>query len=99
MWDLDTGSEFRTQPAMKEPVESYAIAFLRDGKHCLVGDEVGDIHVVTWPDLKTTRTWRAHRLVVSGLSVSPDGKLVASCGWDKKVKLWKTSDILATEKK
>jgi WD40 repeat protein len=95
MWDLETGSFFRTQAPMTEPAESYAIVFMKDGKHCLVGDETGNVHVVTWPNLKTIGTWRAHRLVVSGLSVSPDGKLVASCGWDRKLKLWKTSEILA----
>lgn len=44
------------------------------------------------PELKPVRTIDAHSGWIRAVSVSPDGRFLASCGNDLKVKLWQMSD-------
>jgi WD40 repeat protein len=71
-----------------------AIAFAAKDKIAITGDYHGK--VLLWPldadNPKTIRTIEAHDGWVRWLSVSPDGKRLASCGNDGLVKLWSLPD-------
>src|SRR5260370_28731765 len=66
------------------------LAFLPKGKFLYSGDYTG--RVLCWPldadKPSVSRTVEAHHGWVRALTVSRDGKLLATCGNDQLVKLW-----------
>lgn len=71
-----------------------ALAFHAEGRKLFSGDYAG--RLLTWPlDADAPRPERAvtaHRGWVRSAAVSPDGRLLATCGNDHLVKLWSAGD-------
>ncbi|HTU24802.1 MAG TPA: c-type cytochrome domain-containing protein, partial [Pirellulales bacterium] len=74
-----------------------ALAFSRDGKRLAVASSrMGERHEVRLYDVATgsipgdagERVVNTHADVIHDLAFSPDGKVLASCGYDRLIKLW-----------
>ena len=75
-----------------------ALALSRDGKRLAVATgapgQSGEVHIVALPtepvpvELKPEKSFRAHADVIHAMDFNSDGKLLATCGYDKLVKLW-----------
>jgi WD40 repeat protein len=70
-----------------------ALQFLPDGKQFVIADgrvaESGTIRIAELETGAVTASWQAHADTIFDLAVSSDGKLLATAGGDKLVKLWK----------
>ncbi|MGB8166896.1 MAG: DUF1553 domain-containing protein [Chthoniobacteraceae bacterium] len=69
-----------------------ALRFLPDGTQIVIADgrvaEAGTLRLVDASSGAITSSWLAHADTIFGLAVSNDGKLLATAGGDKLVKLW-----------
>jgi hypothetical protein len=74
-----------------------ALAFSHDGKRLAVASSaMGETHEVRLydvaagavPSAASTRVINTHADVIHDLAFSPDGKVLASCGYDRLIKLW-----------
>jgi WD40 repeat protein len=74
---------------------SWIRAFAFQGQRVFSADYNGKIMV--WPlaaeNPTAEHTINAHRGFVRALAISPDGRLLAICGNDNRVRLWSTSDF------
>ena len=71
---------------LSSPVHSISLRF--DGGTCLVGHQNG--HISFW-DISNGRclnVLKGHEQRVYGVSMTPDGKLAASCSMDKTIRVW-----------
>lgn len=89
-WEIDTGGK-----TVLAGHRSWVRALAFHGQRVFSADYSGQI--LAWNAQAATPTgehaWAAHHGFVRALAVSPDGKLLASCGNDNKVKLWSLSDL------
>lgn len=88
LWDLSTGQELRWMEGHEAAAN--AVAFLPDGRALSGGD---DYALVLW-DLETGRVHRrfeGHKGKIINLTVSADGAVAATSGWDGLVGLWDLS--------
>jgi WD40 repeat protein len=67
------------------------LVFAPDAGVLYVGNDVGDIKVCDVARRQVVRTFKAHDHRVAVLTMSPDGKRLASAGHDNVVKLWDTA--------
>lgn len=86
-WDLAS----RTKTVLRGPRSWVrALAFRADGPTLLSGDFTGTLAQWRLDAANPTpqRTLGAHRGWLRAIAVSPDGRLIATCGNDRLVKLW-----------
>ena len=85
LYEVATGQETDTFPGPKGGVND--LAFHRDGRHLAVaGSEIVEV----WDVAGHTKVHelRGHSKWVYGVAYSPDGKWLATGGWDRTIKLW-----------
>lgn len=78
------------------PGKVTALAFSRDGKRLAVASGSvavsGEVRLYAMPadsvPAKPERVLAAHKDAVYDLAFSPDGRLLATCGYDRLIKLW-----------
>ncbi len=68
-----------------------AVAISRNGQYWAVAGTIGNVRVWEWGQQSNQilhLAWQAHNTNIYGLAWSPDGRTLATGGWDNTVKLW-----------
>lgn len=102
VWLLDADGEVLAEIDSLPPKVT-ALSFSRDGGRLAVAagrpGQLGELRLYAIPanvgpdDPPTLQfTQQAHTDLIHDVAFSPDGSLVATCSYDRLVKLWKTSD-------
>jgi WD40 repeat protein len=87
VWESDSGQIIRNDTG--DPGSVFALTWSKDGKRVVTGRSNG---TMLWWDVDTWKILhirQAHDHAVYSVQVSPNGDLVASCGDDNTVKVWK----------
>ena len=85
LWDLSTCGVYASWAASARAVT--AVAVTADGTKILTGDIEG--HLVTWDSISHREISReiAHLRPISGIAQSANGRIIATCAWDSRIKL------------
>jgi WD40 repeat protein len=87
VYDLDSGKELRR--AYEVQGARPALALSRDGKLALTGHSAeSTVRLIDVESLGIVKNFEGHPGGVSGVALSSDGNLAASCGADKPIRLW-----------
>jgi WD40 repeat protein len=89
LWDQAAAKQIISIGALDKRIT--AVAFSPDGGSLLIGG-TGPIHRVAAADGSKQGELVGHKVVVACLRVSPDGKWLASTGYDGHLRLWSTKD-------
>ncbi len=79
-----------------------SVTFSRDGRHVIVASGIAGLHgqATIWDATTGQRTaeFIGHRDTMYDAELSPDGKLLATCGYDRKILLWNpaTREVVRT---
>jgi serine/threonine protein kinase len=88
VWDAKTGIEIPTALP-----DGLCPSFLPSGDTIVGWDyNRGEIRICDFPSGHMRMKWRAHEGRINGLTVSPDGRFLASVGTDAKARVWSTAD-------
>jgi WD40 repeat protein len=69
-----------------------AVAFTPDGKQAAVGSVDQMVRLYDTATGKAGAKWLAHNAAVAGLCFDAKGELLATCGFDSLVKIWRTAE-------
>ncbi|QLE59664.1 WD40 repeat domain-containing protein [Nostoc sp. TCL26-01] len=107
LWNWQTGEEIRT--LWGHAIDVNTVVFTPDGKHLVAGCSQGDIKIWEWQTGNLLRTLNQTSdlfgviasFILQGLwwvTVSPDGQLIASCGYGQPINIWNfnTGKIIST---
>lgn len=68
----------------------HALAVSPQGTHLAAGSEDKRIYIYNLESRRLERTLEGHTEMVTGMSFSPDGRLLVSKGWQENIRLWDT---------
>ena len=86
-FNANTGEAVKTISAPKG-VRSNFVLFTKDGKTMITANSDGAIRFYDWEKGEVGQTLEGHQSPMIGLVLSPSGKLLASSGLDRLVKVW-----------
>ncbi len=89
LWDFGVDAVVRV---MEEDVSFYPVAFSADGRYLMTGDYVSSFAVYDVATGNELFLSFDHSFSVNQISVSPDGKLVATAGNDAQIGLWELDE-------
>jgi WD40 repeat protein len=89
LWEAKSGKQLTSIPALDK--RTMAVVFSPDGRSLLIGG-TGPIHRMGIADGRKEGELNGHKVVVTCLRVSPDGKWLASTGADGHLRIWSTRD-------
>jgi len=93
LWDWTTGK--RTATLSEATAELYAVVLTPDGSHVLAAGVDRSIKIwrIAGGEVKLERSAFAHDAPIVRLTVSSDGKMLASSAEDRTVRLWKLDTL------
>ena len=101
VWDAEPLTEQREiQAGLTDRIT--ALRALPDNARVVVADgqvaESGIVRILDLAEGRIERSWRAHDDTIFGMAVSANGKLLATAGGDKLVRLWEIETATETAK-
>jgi WD40 repeat protein/serine/threonine protein kinase len=84
VWDVASGREVLS---WREVVGGLDLTISPDGRHVAVASG-RHVRIRTLDDGREVRVLQGHFMQVSGIAYSPDGRRLATAGWDNTAKLW-----------
>jgi serine/threonine protein kinase len=89
LWNAETGALIHTYgPDGKQRWSCVDVS--RDGKYVVAGTEEGALHLYDRKTGTEIRTFSGHLKRIRRTAFSPNGRCIASCGFDSQVILWNT---------